>query len=249
MDDDALELLSDDDFVFEPVGWDFAVEMGIRLDRDDECEQLRELADAMLVWMRDGPELERLTTEAMEELWTDDLEAGIREGVALLGEREEWRAAAVAALAELDRDPRSAEVARDVVRHLAMQRSHLDTPVFFCVHCLDEACGSADPPERRRIAVRTAIVARRDAAVAEHELARVVAAPTRRDELATRERRLAVRQRLGRIASLGRESLPALAPELQAIADEPLPATAADDDVWEVVCGALLADVAAPERN
>jgi hypothetical protein len=203
----------------------------------------------MLVWMEYGPELDRLTTEAMEKLWTDDLEAGIREGVTLLAEREEWRAASVAALAELDRDPRGAEVSREVVRHLAMQRSHLDAPTFFCVHCLDEACGSAEPPERRRIALRTAVVASRDAAVTREELARVVAAPTRSDGLGTQERRRAVRRRLGRLAALGRGSLPALAPELLAIADEPLPATAADDDAWEVVCGALLADVAAPERN
>ncbi|HEU5362839.1 MAG TPA: hypothetical protein VFU56_05820 [Gaiellaceae bacterium] len=249
MDDDALELLSDDDFVFEPVGWDFAVEMDIRLDPVDECDQLRQLADAMLVGMRDGPELERLTTEAMEALWSDGLAATIREGVSEVGEREEWRAGAAAALAQFGRDARAAEVSREAVRHLAMQRSNLDTPTFFCVHCLDEACGSAEPRQRREIALRAAIFARRDAAVPVEELARVVAAPARADELGTQERRRAVRRRLGRLAAFGRQSLPALAPELQAIADEPLPATAADDDVWEVVCGALLADVAAPERN
>jgi len=253
VDGDAFQLRSDgdldDDFVFEPTAWDFAVDIGIRFDPRDECKAVARLADAMLVWMPDGPELERLTLAALEALWSDELEAMIREGVSELGRRDEWRAGAEAALAELDRGARRAEVSREVVRHLAMQRSRLDTPILFCLDCLDEACGSAEPRERRRIALRSALVARRDAAVPAEELARVVAEPTRTDELGTPERRRAVRRRLRRIAAFGRESLPALAPELQSIADEPLPATAADDDVWEVVCGALLADLAAPWRN
>lgn len=249
MERDPLELLLEDDFVFEPNGWDLAMGIGIRLHPDGDRQALDELADAMLVWMEDGPELERLTSEAMERLWSEELEARVREGLAALETEDDWRAGAQAALATLDRDPRGAAVSREVVRHLAMQLSHEDTPLLFCVLCLDEACGSAEPRERRRIARRAAVVARRDAAVPAEELARVVASPARAGELGTPERRLAVRQRLGRLAALGRDSLPALAPELQAIADEPLPATAAEDDVWEVVCGALLADVAAPWRN
>lgn len=169
MDRDPLELLLEDDFVFEPNSWDFAVDIGIRVDPEGDRAALEELADAMLVWMEDGPELERLRSEAMERLWSEGLEAAVREGVTALRAQDDWRAAAEAALAALGRDPRGAG--------------------------------------------------------------------------------LAVGRRLRRLAAFGRESLPALAPELQAIADEPLPARAAEDDVWEVVCGALLADVAAPSRN
>jgi len=43
--------------------------------------------------------------------------------------------------------------------------------------------------------------------------------------------------------------MPGLAAELRAIADETLPERVEDDDVWAVVCTALLADVARPERN
>ena len=43
--------------------------------------------------------------------------------------------------------------------------------------------------------------------------------------------------------------MPTLSVELQAIADEPLPPVAVDDDVWQVVLATLLAEVAAPELN
>jgi hypothetical protein len=43
--------------------------------------------------------------------------------------------------------------------------------------------------------------------------------------------------------------MPILAGELQRIGAETLSRQAADDDVWAVVCEALLADVARPELN
>ena len=123
--------LPDDEFVFDPNGWDMASDMGIRVDPDADREALDVLADAMLVWMPDGPLLEKLTTTALDVLWSDELEEIIREGLAGLRERDGWRAGVDAALAELDRDPRAADVSREVVRHLAMQLSQADTPIFF----------------------------------------------------------------------------------------------------------------------
>jgi hypothetical protein len=67
--------------------------------------------------------------------------------------------------------------------------------------------------------------------------------------LGTVERRAAVRARLGRLGELGRNSMPTLASELRALAAEPLPARAEDDDVWEEVCTLLLADLARPDLN
>jgi len=69
------------------------------------------------------------------------------------------------------------------------------------------------------------------------------------ERLATEERRTAVRLRLGRVGRLGRDSIPALATELRALAVEPLPERALDDDVWGAVCTALLAEVARPDLN
>jgi hypothetical protein len=250
VDGDTLDLL-DDEFVFEPNGWDMATDIGIRVDPDADREALDELADAMLVWMPDGPLLERLTTDALDALWSDELEATIREGLADLRERNAWRAGVDAALVELDRDPRAAEVSREVVRHLAMQLSQEDAPLFFCLHCLDEVMASAPGADRRRLASEAAIVARRNAAVPDEGLRRAVAALGRSSvpDLGLSDRREAVRRRLGRIAAFGRVSIPTLARELQAIADEALPPDAADDDVWQVVLTTLLAEVATPERN
>jgi hypothetical protein len=128
----------DHEFVFVPSAWDFAVSMGVRIHRETDSVALDELADAVLVSMEDRPELEQLTDEAIERIWTNELEAMIREGVAELGGRQEWRDAAAAATVELGRDPRRADVSREVVRHLAMQLAHERTPIFFCLHCLEE---------------------------------------------------------------------------------------------------------------
>ena len=216
----------DDEFVFEPTAWDFAVAIGIRVEPENDRLALDELADAMLVWMEDGPQLERLTSEAMSVLWTRELAEMVREGLVSLHRQDEWRSGAEAALAEFDRDPQRAEVAREVVRHLALDLSNEDMPFLFCVHCLEEHLGNAAPKERRAIA-RLGLA----------------------DELGTRERRRAVRRRLGRLATFGRTSVPRLAAELQVIAGEPLPTDPAEDDAWQVVLAHLLAEVAMPELN
>jgi len=44
-------------------------------------------------------------------------------------------------------------------------------------------------------------------------------------------------------------SLPVLAWELRAIAGEPLPERAEDDEPWEVTCAAPLTDLARPGLN
>lgn len=60
--------------------------------------------------------------------------------------------------------------------------------------------------------------------------------------LATDPCRRAARARLGRLAHYGRGSMPILAQELARIAHEPLPVDPNDDDIWEVVAHALLAE-------
>jgi hypothetical protein len=249
MSEPELDLL--DDFVFEPTAWDLAMAIGIGVDTDDDRSALDELADAMLVWV-EGPELERLTDEALGRLWVDELEQWIREGLVRVAADEGWEAAAAAALTEFDRAPRQAEVSREVVRHLAMQLGGADHPVFFCLDCIDQSMSDAEPGGRRELAARVAILARRNAAVPEAEIREAlsgvsVCSPTKR--LGTVGRRQAVRARLGRLGELGRHSMPTLAAELRAIAGEPLPERAADDDVWEVTCAGLLTDVARPELN
>jgi hypothetical protein len=246
--DDAVRNAMDD-FVFEPAAWDLAMSVGIGVDPETDREALDELADAMLVWA-DGPELERLTDAAVERLWAPGLEGMVRDGLVRLASKPGWEAGAADALAEFDRAPRAAEVSREVVRNLAQQLGQADHPVFFCLCCIEEALSTTDPAGRRALARRTAILARRNAAIPGAEIRAALAGVTSRSpavRLATDERRRAVRARLGRLAELGRDSMPPLAAELRALAAEPLPARAEDDDVWQEVCTALLADAAKPE--
>jgi hypothetical protein len=245
------ELDLDDDVAFEPTSWDLAMAIGVGVDPETDRAALDELADAMLVWAN-GAELERLTDEALERLWVDELEQWIREGLSRVGSDDGWEHAAAAALVEFDRAPRAAEVSREVVRHLAMQLGHADHPVFFCLDCIEDAMSKADAAKRRELATRVAIVARRNAAVPDAEIRAALATVTSRSptaRLGTLARREAVRARLRRLGELGRRSLPVLAAELRTIAAEPIAERADDDDVWAVTCAALLADVARPELN
>jgi hypothetical protein len=247
--DDLDKLL--DDFVFEPNGWDFAVEIGIGMDPEVDRPALDELADAMLVWAK-GPELERLTDTAVERIWDDELAGLVRDGIERLGTREDWRAAAAAALVEFDRDPSASEIAREVVRYLAMQCGSADHPWFFCLDCMDCALRAAPAEEHRALAVPAAILGARNANIPDVELraalaSALVEAPARR--LGTAARRAAVRARLARLGRLGRGSMPMLAAQLRAIAAEPLPERPEDDDVWQVACTHLLEQKARPQMN
>ena len=231
MSEHDLNLL--DDFVFEPNGWDMANDIGILVDPETDREALDELADAMLVWA-DEPVLERLTAEALDRIWSAELQAMVREGLLRLGERAEWAVGVAAALAEFDCNPVGAEVSREVVRHLAMQLGQEDTPFFFCLDCLDDAISEASLEARRALAVRAAVVAVRNAG------GRLDGSPAQR---------AAVRARLGRLGELGCDSLRALAAELRVIAAEPLPALPEDDDVWAVVYERLVADRVRADLN
>jgi len=240
-----------DDFVFEPNCWDLASAIGIGVDPKRDPQALDELADAMRVWC-EGPELERLTDEAVERVWDDELAGMVREGIVRLGTKEGWEAGAADALAEFDRDPPGSEVAREVVRHLAMQFGSADQPFFFCLDCLEYAISHTPPQERRALALRAAILGARNAAVPDDELRAALAdvlaeAPAAR--LATVTRREAIRSRLGRIGRLGERSMPLLAAELRTIAAEPLPECAEDDDVWQAACAHILEKEARPAMN
>jgi hypothetical protein len=250
MDETDLELLLDD-YVFEPNSWDFAVSMGIGIDPETDRVALDALADAMLVHM-EGSELERLTDEAVERIWDAELEGMVRDGIVQLSGQDGWEQGAAVALAEFDLDPPRSEVAREVVRHLAMQIGSADHPVFFCLCCIEEALARAAPADRRGLGVRVAIVATRNAGVPAAEVQAALAGAAGHppaERLGTVERRAAVRARLGRLGEFATESMPDLAVELKALAAEQLPDRPADDDVWQEACVHLLAEVGRPDLN
>lgn len=239
----------DDSFVFEPTAWDFAVDIGIRVDPIADSSALDELADAMLVSMEDRPELERLTDNALDRIWTDELSTWIRDGIVELARRDNWRDGAQATLMEFDSGPRAAEVSREVVRHLAMQLSQYRTAPFFCLDCLEEAVVRAPPHEQRSVAIGAAVAACRNVQVRDEELRAGVRNPEAAAGLGTPERRRAVRLQLGRIAELSASSFPHLSDQLRAIASEPVPPSPAEDDAWKVVAEILLRAAAQPDAN
>lgn len=219
------EEVPDDDFVFIPSAWDVAVELRIRAVPETDREPLAELIDALLVSF-EGRQIDRIATEAVTALWSDDLQRMIREGLEELANRDGWEDTVTCALAELDRHPTNAEVSREVICHMAMHLGHDDLPhPLFCLHCLEEEIAAAPPEHRARIALRTAAIC----ASATNET------PGSREE---------ARRRLGRIGGYARGVLPALSVELCAIGAVPTPTLARDDDVWCAIRSTLLAEAA-----
>jgi hypothetical protein len=245
MDDTDLQFLLDDldDYVFEPNAWDFAVSMGIGLDPEQDPPALDELADAMLVWAQ-GPVLERLTDDAVERLWDAELEGMVRDGIVQLSGQDGWEQGGAAMLEEFDRDPPRSEVAREVVRYLAMQVGGADHPVFFCLCCIEEMLVRADPAERRGHAVRVAILATRNAGVPVAEVQEALARRSARASDGSASSRPSRCQGAARSSPVER-----LGTALKALASEPLPDSAEDDDVWQEACARLLADVGRPDLN
>lgn len=219
------EFFDEDDFVFIPSCWDMAVELGIHADPETDREPLAELVDAVLVSL-EGAEVDRLLPTALAALWSDELEAMIRDGLEELATREGWEGVVTRELAEFDHDPVAAEVSREVVCHLAMELAQDDLPhPLFCLHCLEEEVAAAPPEHRERVALRSAVICAR----------------WTDETLASRE---AARRRLGRIGAHARDDLPALGTELCRIAAEPAPLRVEDDDIWRAIRSTLLAEAA-----
>jgi hypothetical protein len=247
-----FDALDDEEFVFEPTPEDLAMAIGLVPDPEADRAPLDELADAMVVWA-EGPAVERLTSAAVEAIWSTELQESVTDGLRRVARQgDDWAPAAERALAELECGPTKAAVTRAVVERLAMDLGSIDVPLFICLCCVDEGVRAAAAGDRRGLALQCAPVARRNAALTEAELEGVVSAAglgSVVDRLGTTARRQAVRARLGRLGRLGQESVPALARELLGIAAEDLPDLARDDDVWLAVATALLADRARPELN
>ena len=201
----------------------------------------------------DEPEADELARGVVPAIWSPELASEIRTGLErVAAQGGEWRPAAEAALLQFDHDPTGAPVTLAVTQRLAWDLGDEDTPLFFCLLCLDEAVSNAPRGSKRALAVQAGVVARRDAALPRDELAFALRRGGERaavERLGTVERRRVVRARLGRLARLGHGSVSALAAELSVIAAEPLPERAADDDVWMYLGTAIVADVRRPELN
>jgi hypothetical protein len=240
-----------DELTFRPTTWDLAMSIGLIAEPETDRGALAELADAMLVWA-DETLLDSLTDAALPRLWDGEIEAAVREGLVRVAEKPEWSAAASEAIEALDGDSGRSEIAREVVRHLAMQLGQADQPFFACLCCIDDGLETVEPSARREEARRAAVLARRNADISDTELRAAISQLGSTDPveaLGTPERREAVRRRLARLGRLGSTSMPALAAELTKVGAEPLPAVPAEDDVWVELCTWMLEDAAAPDLN
>ena len=158
-----------DELTFEPSAWDLAMSIGLMADEETDRVALDELADAMLVWAEEET-LDRLTKDALEHLWEEELEEVIREGLARVGEDPDWSRPASHARQALDEHGKNSEIAHEVVRHLAMQLGQADQPIFACLCCIDDGLETVEPSARREQARRAAVLARRNADIPDEDL-------------------------------------------------------------------------------
>ncbi len=241
--------------VFEDnfTAWCLAMALELDVDLGEPGPAYGELADAMLVWA-DNDEVESLSARVLDVVWTPLLGAAIRHALEQLGRvNPGWRSEARVGLADLERRGRASEIALAVIQRLALQDAQEEHDPFLCLCCAEEAIEGRPAEERRLRALSVAEIARPDAGVPAGEvraaLRRVLAAGgedgDRRlaRELASAERREAVRRRMSRIARLGRESMPALSAELVSLLGDGPPDDPAADALWQAVCLALVRDL------
>ena len=234
---------------FEDQAWHLALSIDVDIELGELTPAFDELADAMLVWVRDS-EAAALSDRVLDQVWSPELETAIRAGLERVAGRPGERCRdAESALADLARNGRTSDIARAFAQRVAMDLSNEDAG-FVCLCCLEERIAAARDGERCGIALEAAHLARRDAGVSSSELRDAVSSSLSlgaRDDgsrlarhLATDPRRAAVRARIDRIARLGRSSMPALAGELTALLDGEPPSDPGDDLLWRATCLELL---------
>lgn len=225
--------------------------VGLEWDDDDQAI-LGPLVDAALVWAEDEI-LAEIAAPIVEELWARDLREDIEralEGAALL--HPQVRRVLADARDDLAAGPSASLLARAIVEQGGFELAGADLLPMHCLLCLEEGLAARPKGERGQIALRVAQLARRVLDVPPAEIRAAVAAasaggPDVAVALATDERRRSVREWLGRLAELGRCSIPKVAEELEAAVRAPRPEPA-DDPIWREAVLGITAQLA-PEWN
>jgi hypothetical protein len=219
---------------------------------ESDRELLDPIVDAAFVCAEDDVPTATLDP-IVETLWREGLATDIERALDDASVRHNVVARArESARADLATGPKLSALGRAIVLQGAADLAFRESESIFCMLCLEEMALTAAPEPRRALARRIARLATRVAAVPRAEvrsaLARsAVAPPCTAVRLATDERRLAVRAWLGRLASLGRRSVPTLASELRAELHGPLPPSSADP-LWRETVYALV-EALEPARN
>jgi hypothetical protein len=228
-----------------------AFEIFARWTFDIPPRDLDELADAVLAWT-DEPELEAVVSRAVAQVLGPELEQDLRESLEELAEAAPaCRRSAQSALSDLGLRRDRSDIVCAFVLQCATQQAHDDLPLMFCLCCVEEGLAHGGDFDSALTVARVAV---RDVDIPEDELAaalhRCMPDPRRLPPLlATDARRAAMRGRIGRIAALGRRSLPILSGLLcEAVSQSEL-AGSADDKLWAALCRELARDIASPELN
>jgi hypothetical protein len=225
--------------------------VGLQWEASDQ-PALSPLIDAALVWAGNET-LAAVAVPVVETLWENELREDIERALAHGAEQDPYvRRALAAAREDLALGPRRSRFARVVVEQGAFDLAFAEQLPVHCLLCVEEGLWTTPSRQRRAKALRVARIASRAAAVPEAELrAAVTTAAFARGPgdaaaaLASDDRRRAVRVWLRRIAELGSTSVPTLAAELLALADEAVPRVEADD-VWHETVAGLIAQLGVP---
>lgn len=212
----------------------WALATGIHYEWDEhERALLAPLVDATI--MRVEPDaLDAIAEPILEALW-DELRPLVGDTLEAQAKRQDLVADALDdALADLELGPRRSRLAHAVLQQAAVDLADDSFFLEDCLDCLEDSLTLA-PPERR-----VELVQRAAAALA------LNAAPDYGVERPDDEERESVRAYLRRMAELGRESLPTLAPAVAELAAEPLPPPRHDAVLAAVVRRRL---AAAAHRN
>jgi hypothetical protein len=177
---------------------------------------------------------------AAASVWTAERAAEVRDGLARLREEYGARLAAVdAAEQELGHPPERNAVALALVARAAVELWARARRSFDRVALLEDELSRAAPAEHRSRALSVAAavipVLELDTGEVESVVSRFLDAESRdwlARQLATDERRRAMRRALGRLADAGDEAFPLATAAITALLAEPMPRDPAEDELW-----------------
>jgi hypothetical protein len=228
-----------------------AMEVGLEWD-DEEIALLAPLVDAACVWA-DDETLARIATPIVELMWQNELREDLEGALdACAEEAPHIRKVLRAAKADLATGPTRSRFARAALEQAAGELAFAELEPVHCILCVEEGLWRTPPEQRAAVALRVARCASRVAAVPPNELRAALVSGALGSRpgnaavaVATDPRREAVRAWLGRLAELGKKSVPTLAAELRALAAGPLPPVD-DDAVWRETVAGLVAGLVEP---
>jgi hypothetical protein len=236
----------------EEVAWTIVRDVELDVDADRYRVALKPLVLA-IVENGEIPRLERLARAAVSSVWDDEFAAIALRGLrARRFELDDQAAALDDAIEDVEENGAAAMTAAPLVGRVALtiaERAFCVTTEFAA---LEHELRGAPREKRRRLALRMAGVVSPRVGVTELDVLEAVHDVARRHgaapvevvarALATGTRREVLRRELARDAAAFARAWPLLAETLRDLVAEPVPADAADDELWKALVAALSPD-------